>query len=241
MEDRIVDMHPLEDSNDCEMIAIFLKAISLVSKSYLCYNESQHDKECLIKKHQERVFAYELYHQWSCLLEKQKMFEKGWVLNAELSKHLDWFYNEDKEIKRECEKSMEKSDLRFPDLVLHKGQENQEDNFLVCEIKRGERINEKNLCNDLYKLTRLTVDECRGEEGLNLGRYSLPFKYGIFLCLNKRMKDMSFFNQVCRNLSKYNYSMKNILCVDVLIEGDKLKIYSDFLCELYKKNNANVM
>lgn len=237
----------VEDINNCpfkegsngvdiadKMLILFLQAVTSVSKDYLNYNIGITDGKGLIKQHQERVFAYELYHKWSCLLEERNLFDQGWVINAELSKHLDWFYYDDSELEAKRINEGASTDLKFPDLVLHQGQEYQDNNLIVCEIKRGNYVNEDNLYKDIYKLYRLTMGDSASMIPED-GRASLPFKYGVFLSLDKRVEDVTFV-KVCEELALSEDSKKKILCVEAFVDEntDKLNLKCRWLADICK-------
>ena len=87
----------------------------------------------------ERVFAYELYHQWSIIQDNyNKMVPKedGRVINGEAGKKLNG-----------CQ--------IYPDMLLHGGQDDSVNQEIAIEIKRKVGIKKDNVIEDLKKLTRL--------------------------------------------------------------------------------------
>lgn len=162
-------------------------------------------------KHTERVFAYELYHQWSIYKTD------GWVLNAELFKHLDWFYTK---------KTNGKDDLNsyksYPDMVLHRGQQ-ADDQMIVCEIKRNYRV-EKDIVDDLIRLYKFT----RGNEQQNLFK---AYHCGVFLVINAEMDVI--VNNILRHSLKLaelidSNSVDNIICVASSVSGGKKIVFQSF-------------
>lgn len=111
---------------------VLLQALAQVDKKYLSYadtNANADDRKDQINQ-LERVFAYELYHQWSLL--KDDIL----VLNGEIDK----LWNDK---------------TWYPDLVLHGGQDDFENNKIVVEIKRECMVKGKPeaILDDLEKLS----------------------------------------------------------------------------------------
>jgi len=92
---------------------VLLQALAQVDKKYLSYadtNANADDRKDQINQ-LERVFAYELYHQWSLL--KDDIL----VLNGEIDK----LWNDK---------------TWYPDLVLHGGQDDFENNKIVDDLEK---------------------------------------------------------------------------------------------------------
>lgn len=155
-------------------INIFFASITEVKSRYLNINfeETADNPECVKDKgsqdHVERVFAYELYHQWSILLNTD-----DWILNGEAGKYLQWFY-----------KNRKKTYLnqKFPDLVqYYKDNSIEDSHMIVCEIKRDYDDNIKNgIEDDLIKLVGFT---CSPKNDKSDGRFFPPYACGIFLVI----------------------------------------------------------
>ena len=162
-------------------------------------------------KHTERVFAYELYHQWSIYKTD------GWVLNAELFKHLDWFYTK---------KTNGKDDLNsyksYPDMVLHRGQQ-ADDQMIVCEIKRDYRV-EKDIVDDLIRLYKFT----RKNNQQNLFK---AYCCGVFLVINAEM-DVIVNNILNHRLELAELiesnSVDNLICVASNVSDGKKITFQSF-------------
>lgn len=171
--------------NDCEEgfkmrnrkllshLKIFMYALNRVEKSYYVYDlnkkitakigkKTVSKKEIEAVKQTERVFAYELYHQWSCNL----CHSEGWVLNAEIKKNIEFFCNHKSNNKDE--------DRNYPDLILHKGQE-KDGQLIVCEIKRVDRL-KTDFVKDIESLS-LLLDSTNSNKDATFQ----SFKYGLFL------------------------------------------------------------
>lgn len=136
---------------------ILLQAVSNVDKGYLSYADSNTngDKEDIINQ-LERVFAYELYHQWSLLKDENL------ILNGEIGKIVN-----DKEW--------------YPDLVLHGGQDDRYNNKVVVEIKRECMVhsNKGAIIDDLKKLSKFLERE---EKDKNFFKFR-NYENAVFLLL----------------------------------------------------------
>ena len=113
-------------------ILLLLQAVIQVDEKYLsyaCTNANADDREDQIIQ-LERVFAYELYHQWSLLKDDNL------VLNGEIDK----LWNKE---------------TWYPDFVLHGGQDDPNNNRIVVEIKRECMVKGKPeaILDDLEKLS----------------------------------------------------------------------------------------
>lgn len=124
-----------ESLNIDEHVEMLIRALSNVSDDYIGYDANKDDEKVI--KYAERVFAYELYHQFRSLMDDNC----GCYLNAEIkkdSKILEW------EAKQDC----------YPDLVLHGSpiHIDPQTQYFLCEIK----MDYNNLMlNDLDKLAKL--------------------------------------------------------------------------------------
>ena len=156
--------------NTVTFINLFLASIKKVKSQYLNFEfkEATYNPECVKNKgsqdHVERVFAYELYHQWS-----KKLRNNDWILNGEAGKYLQWFY---------LNRNNASMKLKFPDLVqYYKDSSVEEPHMIVCEIKRDYNDNvKKGIRTDLLKLYGFTCSN-------NDGRWFDSYKCGIFLVI----------------------------------------------------------
>lgn len=118
-----------------EHVQMLINALSKVSDDYIGYDIDRNSEKSV--KHAERVFAYELYHQFRSLMKDNC----GYYLNGEIKKSseiLKWESNKD------C----------YPDLVLHGNpiQIEKDTQYFLCEIK----MDYNNLIlDDLDKLAKL--------------------------------------------------------------------------------------
>ena len=106
------------------------------------------------RKHQERVFAYELYHQL------RVRFTEHWYVNGEFRKGLSLIPR------------VERTDWIIPDIVIHQPH-TLERNLVALEIKSDPAITAANLLEDVKKLEMLT-DPHQG----------LGFQIGVMLAVN---------------------------------------------------------
>lgn len=152
-------------------MSIYLKhliaAFNLVEKKYFCtwafndFPEKAQKKER--KKYVqfiERVFAYELYHQYRIIIDSNPKAYKDLVLNGEVRKN-------------GFKDSMICKNHIYPDLVLHKNQTDNTKDYqkLFIEIKSNS-FTSKQLENDLNKLFVAVSDR-------------LNFENAIFVCINQ--------------------------------------------------------
>ena len=174
-------------------ICTLFDAILNVKKLYLEFEEPE--KKVWVS-HLERVFAYELYHQWSSILKREKLFgQTKFVLNAEINKNANYFGHVGEGIK-------------FPDMVLHHNQGDNKNQGIVCEIKRKEGFNLKSFRDDIEKL------ECFLQEG----NYS--FAIGAFIlvgdCIERIYEKVASLKKSMigiRNTVKTAEIQKRIVCI----------------------------
>ncbi len=196
----------------------FLEALANIGKGYYTYilnNQKIYDKTKAIPQ-TERVFAYELYHQWSCRLCPQK----EWILNAELRKHIEWFYgDENTELSSESHNILnnekENSNSRdFPDMVLHKGQ-GKDEQMIVCEIKRKDRLG-SDIKDDIDRLCLFT----KIKDPKSHDEYYRSYKCGIFLCFNVDFDSIA--DEVEKQFFEKKYeNLNNILCVSACYKKEE--------------------
>lgn len=178
-----------------------------------------------IEGYVEHVIAYELYHQWSNIIESK--FE-NYILddftimrvNGEIGKKINLYKTND-------------SQYRYPDMLLHGGQKDKKHQELIVEIKRWSTIeyNSSLINNDINKLFEFTTKET--SENKN-ERYS-PFKIGVFLITCKRDEinnsKGSIIKSIIKQVStllkteKRSWSQKSkIFCV-LSVEGESLLFF----------------
>lgn len=227
------------DSDDViKHLKVFFKSLKKVDKDYYVYDldvnkVKKHDPnaEVTALKHTERVFAYELYHQWSCLL-------KGtvWNVNAELRKNVEWFYTKDEEklLFEETSTFTNESSYDFPDMVLHKSQKDDAQ-LIVCEIKRENRIT-CDIKKDLNRLYQFAIK--RDKKDKDEKDYFQAFKCGIFLAFNTEFNKI--INAIESRTQDYVFdddekNLYHILCVSSLYKDKEPLICYQSLGEIIRQ------
>lgn len=208
--------------NTAKHLNIFFKAVRSVSSDYYnfimpeSFKPKSHENLKRSYSHVERVFAYELYHQWSLLIK-----DKVWTLNGEAGKYLDWFYNKRNEkLKNQI----------FPDLVQYKKGDNREDShMIVTEIKRY-----KNVANDLRKdILKIYDFTCSTENYVNNTRWFSPYNCGIFLVVG------GDYSLIQKNLDVKEYGRNKSWKLFHQIPSEETKKIICAICEV-KEDNIHV-
>ena len=170
-----------------------LQALALVDKKYLSYanTNANADNRGDQIEHLERVFAYELYHQWS-LLKGDDL-----ILNGEIDK----LWNDK---------------TWYPDLVLHGGQDDPYNNKIVVEIKRECMVKGKPeaILDDLKKLS-MFLETVKKDDDLKKFR---NYEYAVFILLKGELKEIANALKVDK-VSKKEYN-SNIICMTYNDKGE---------------------
>ena len=165
MEKTFVVNQPFDGFNGeiSKYIYSLFLSISNVASYYIHYDGSNTKEDY---EHVERVFAYELYHQWSdsSLIKNNKSL----IVNAEIPKIL---INDARNAN---------IPLMYPDLVLHQGQNDYKGNIIICEIKRASyaRQHPEKVLDDLKKLAIYLSEDLKVKA--NKKDWD-PFKVGVFV------------------------------------------------------------
>lgn len=198
-------------------VQLLINAIINVKKDYLWYNDYLPKKCTEVNsskryEHLERVFAYELYHQWSILLAKDRC---GLTLNAEITKEI--FDNE-------------KNTHVFPDFVLHNGQGNDSEQILVCEVKRRQGLNSNGIKNDIDVLIDYLDNKKFSHE---------PFKLGIFILIGEEFEYLKEEIMKIHNIGDERWISfaERILCITYNYNSSlcKYSINVKHLSEIYNR------
>ena len=73
---------------NCPYIKDITNALKKVGQEYVIYIDTEGSNKNKNKiKYTERVFAYEFYHRYRCIMERKKEFYKGLYLNGEQPKN----------------------------------------------------------------------------------------------------------------------------------------------------------
>lgn len=121
-------------------------------------------------KRLERVFAYELYHQWSKQIAKMnKQYDNitdCYLLNGETVKDMSHF-------RIDC------SDVNtFPDMILHKSIDRPIGQAIVCEIKRTSNFSNNGFEEDIKKLRQFVCEQ----------QNEYTFNFGVFVLVGNKIK-----------------------------------------------------
>lgn len=203
--------------NDRYYFKSLFDAILNVDKSYITYKDNISNESGEEQEHLERVFAYELYHQWSKILENKGIKREGnIVLNGELSKRgtIKIPDNENRNSKKQTV---------YPDLVLHSSQDNDNNQKMICEIKREKNIQSNAISIDLLKLISYTSD-------YHLNGYR-PFKYGIFILVGESASLDFIKNRINRNVK---IIVKEETDIDITFSHENLR---QIICIAYNGDN----
>lgn len=213
----------LQFGKDNKWFFYLFEALIRVDRSYIEYEIQDIDdvgssKVIGTNAHLERVFAYELYRQWMNLLEHHGV--KDLIVNGEVGKYITSEFERDKN-------SNEKSGRdNFPDLVLHKSQGDDENQIIVCEIKR-DGVNDVDLFLDLYKLSCYTSKKIFWKK---------PFKYGVFILEGK---DADLCHLKIRHGTRTKFKGIEISIEDFLSCEELKSKFSSVVCVSYDGINLN--
>lgn len=181
-----------------------LQALAQVEKKYLFYadtNANADDRQDQITQ-LERVFAYELYHQWSLLKDENL------VLNGEIDK-------------------LWTDQTWYPDLVLHGGQHDPNNNKIVVEIKRECMVKGKPeaILDDLVKLSSFLEAVDKDNQAKKYRNY----EFAVFILLKGEL------NEIVNALKDEKASGKvfndNVICISF---NEKKEIRISNLADLKK-------
>lgn len=166
-EDR--EVNTMEEYLQGKNLCLFFKALRKVEAKYAVYMNNEGSRDVDFAEHCEHVFTYELYRQWANLLKRK---ERNLTLNAEPNKFVKRFFSPSERLKE-----VKKDKAKYPDLVLHKGQEAECGNIIVCEIKRASQIGNGRLKGDIRKLSIFTNTNNGYRWGIQLIYGCKPRKY----------------------------------------------------------------
>lgn len=197
-----------------EAVKMLEKAIRNVNKKYVVIDGTPKTEEKKVQL--ERCFAYELYHQWSLLIEEfnnKHNPDNPLVLNGEISKKLDDF------------------GTTYPDIVLHGGQDNYANQLLICEIKRlVNRISSphRSILRDLDKLNQY------------INFTDIHFKRGVFIAANCDVDQLQKlitkiwkkYRNKCPEIKDIEANRDKIVCIAVSVKDETLLTESKLLSEL---------
>lgn len=200
-------------------VRMLLNAIKLVKPCYI-----KVETPIIPENHiqVERSFAYELYHQWSRLLEIYKELhpkEKKLILSSEITKG--------------------EEDKKFPDILLHGGQDDISSQILICEIKRNDDRHypsDNEILIDIRKLNRFTTSF-----HINRLDADASFKHGAFILINcDKQKFQERIGRLKSNLIEIGKDgLEKLSLISVYISRGKLQVYCISGIEIYNSCNEN--
>jgi len=162
------DYNELKDIRCIHLKNLFKAILEVNSNYFYLKNETACDDW---QEQLERVFAYELYHQWSLIQKQYNDFcmaqgkkEELRYINGEVGKKLEGI-------------------LKYPDLVLHGGQKDNTHQEIAVEIKRKANITPKNVIEDLEKLSDMITNG-------KLAYGANPFNWGVFILTCGQVNDI---------------------------------------------------
>lgn len=222
--------------NSKTALSLLQSAIYMVNPDYIYYGESLENSQV------ERCFAYELYHQWRCQLDKYC-----------------WSHPNDKKIylNGEIPKNVGGREKLYPDLVLHSGQSNEENQILACEIKRAANNDAYVIIKDIYKLLMYLEFYKNGDENIRVEYEEAVFimvdckltemKQIINRALNKPIEefkdDKQEYVMECINKIK-SASMNQVLCIAIAKQNNEgvveLKLEKCRLDEILEFNKEEI-
>ena len=142
----------------CTFLSDVRAAIQRIDRGYFLWKNTPDENLYTML---ERVFCYEFYHQFRKIMEQDKKYD-GLVFNAEIRKDIVEEYSRKK--------------YKYPDFVLHGGQNCLTRQELVIEVKTKDGLNKKNLKEDIEKLCYFTS---------NIKDHWLGhFNAGVFIVVN---------------------------------------------------------
>ena len=183
------------DDDDRNLFNLFCAILEVDSK----YVDSD-----IAHKRLERVFAYELYHQWSKkVVRNKKGNNESYILNGETMKMMGYF-----KVNPQKEKA-------YPDLILHKSFDHPKCQAIVCEIKRRGNLTKGGFEDDITKLKEF-VCELQND---------YTFNYGIFILTGDKMKSiLEMMDSLRWTARRRKNKTKNILLV--AYDGHHIQVVS---------------
>lgn len=174
------------------------------------------ENQTINEQRTERVFAFELYHQYRKQMEFNSLDFSDLLFNAEVSKS---YIHEAVSTNDYCLiDSNISSELIIPDLVLHKGQIYTESNSqkLIIEIKST--INPE-VKKDLHKIL-LMIDK-------------FNFEYGVFITINSELETVikKIRDSFQKDITKYEELFNKLIILN------RKSAYK----EIYKENLLNIL
>ena len=201
-----------EYNDENNLLLNLVKSILSVESKYVLYKDKNTGET---KKHLERVFAYELYRQWSNRI--QIVYNNKLIINGEIGKEPRLFDR------------LRSTGQKYPDLVLHQSHENCDYQGVVCEIKTSD-LTPSSFKEDIEKLCCFV---CGNDEHHR-------FNFGAFILIGERMNHIldimdEIENHVFKATAKER--MNRIICL-AYNHGYLETVRLDWLIN---QNNRNIL
>ena len=165
-------------------IQTLIRAILNVDSTFLFENPVVPEDTEGVTVYLERTFCYELYKQWTLLLDNKEV-----RLSPEIDKELWKIYNNG----NSCSKC-------YPDFVLHNSQLDSSKQYIVAEVKRESATVDK-IKNDLKKLDFMLSDDFK------FNGNNAKFSNAAFIYIGREAKSMPKID-----IQPYN-NVENIWCL----------------------------
>lgn len=121
-------------------------------------------------KRLERVFAYELYHQWSKQIDE---------MNKQYNNTTDYYLLNGETVKDMSHFRIDCSNVNtFPDMILHKSMDRPIGQAIVCEIKRTSNFSDNGFEDDIKKLRQFVCEQ----------QNDYTFNFGVFVLVGNKIK-----------------------------------------------------
>lgn len=160
MYGNLQDLKAIDD-NDNNLYYLFNSILNVTSN----YVDSDIDHRRL-----ERIFAYELYHQWSKAIDQiNKQIDNinnKYILNGETVKDMSNFRIDCLDVSA------------FPDMILHKSMDRPMGQAIVCEIKRTHNFTNNGFETDIKKLRQFVCEQ----------QNDYTFNFGVFILVGNKIK-----------------------------------------------------
>ena len=187
LRDFDINVDELYKDEDCMLLNLF-KSILSVDNKYLLFTEKDTSKS---HNHVERVFAYELYRQWSNRI--QILDDNKYLINGEIGKTTSLF------------NPFSSLGNKFPDLVLHQSQGNFDYQGVVCEIKTS-NVTKPSFKEDIEKLCCFV---CGDNEAYR-------FSFGVFILVGAGIKRiLDLMDEIDHDVfrAQVKERMERVICV----------------------------
>ncbi len=200
--DNCYDNLPAGNTPFMQYLRDLMKSILEVDDNY--YRVEYEDERVEAQEQYERVFAYELYHQWSKFIDVSRIpnsATSNLCINGEIKK-------------------IHQGELKVPDLVLHKRSELINSQYIIVEIKRGSQIDKiKNPFDDIVKLYGFITGQVREGTGIRyINDTATIYNLGVFIVtdysierLKNLFKDKS--NEIATFSSEIDNAGTQLYCI----------------------------